>query len=83
MYRQTSDIRRTLLANEIVDHSDVAEASPVGAVTTSSFSTPYLASTDWVKTTARRDGKHISTGIRCDLYYIRSLTVVLANHRAR
>ena len=45
MYRQTSDIRRTLLANKIVDHSDVAEASP-----------------------ARRDGKHISTGIRCDLY---------------
>ena len=39
-YRQVSNIRRTLEANEIVDHSDVVGASPVGtAPTTSSFST--------------------------------------------
>ena len=39
-YRQTSIIRRTLVGNKIVDHSDVAGASPVGAApTTSSFST--------------------------------------------
>ena len=39
-YRQVSNIRRTLVGNEIVDHSDVVWASPVGATpTTSSFST--------------------------------------------
>ena len=39
-YRKTSNIRRTLLGNEIVDHSDIVGASPVGAApTTSSFST--------------------------------------------
>ena len=39
-YRETSNIRRTLVGNKIVDHSDVVGASPVGAApTTSSFST--------------------------------------------
>ena len=39
-YRKTSNIRRTLVANKIVNHSDVVGASPVGAApTTSSFST--------------------------------------------
>ena len=39
-YRKTSNIRRTLSGYEIVDHSDVVGASPVGAApTTSSFST--------------------------------------------
>ena len=39
-YRQTSNIRHTWERNEIVDHSDVVGASPVGATpTTSSFST--------------------------------------------
>ena len=39
-YRQVSNIRRTLECNQIVDHSDVVGASPVGAApTTSSFST--------------------------------------------
>ena len=39
-YRQVSNIRRTLIGNKIVDHSDVVGASPVGAApTTSSFST--------------------------------------------
>ena len=39
-YRKTSNIRRTLESNKIVDHSDVVGASPVGAApTTSSFST--------------------------------------------
>ena len=38
MYRQTSNIRRTLAENKIGDHSDVVGASPVGAApTTSSF----------------------------------------------
>ena len=40
IYRQTSNITPTLVGNEIVDHSDVVGASPVGAApTTSSFST--------------------------------------------
>ena len=35
-----SNVRRTLIGNKIVDHSDVVGASPVGAApTTSSFST--------------------------------------------
>ena len=39
-YRQVSNVRRTLVGNKIVDHSDVVGASPVGAApTTSSFST--------------------------------------------
>ena len=56
-YRQVSNIRRTLEGNNIIDHSDVVGASPVGAApTTSSLSTYYLApSLDWAKTTPRRD----------------------------
>ena len=39
-YRKTSNIRRALVGNKIVNHSDVVGASPVGAApTTSSFST--------------------------------------------
>ena len=39
-YRKTSNISRTLVANKILDNSDVVGASPVGAApTTSSFST--------------------------------------------
>ena len=39
-YCKTSNIRRTLVGNKIVDHSDVVGASPVGAApTTSSFLT--------------------------------------------
>ena len=38
-YCQTSNIKRTLVDKELVDHSDVVGASPVGtAPTTSSFS---------------------------------------------
>ena len=37
---EASNIRHTLVGNKIVDHSDVVEASPVGAApTTPSFST--------------------------------------------
>ena len=40
IYRKTSNIRRTLVGNKIVDHSDIVGASPVGAApTTSSIST--------------------------------------------
>ena len=38
MYRKISNINRTLVGNKLVDNSDVAGASPVGAApTTSSF----------------------------------------------
>ena len=58
-YCQTSNISGTLVGNKIVDHSDVAGASPVGAApTTSSFSTQHLVSMDWAETTARRNEKH-------------------------
>ena len=40
IYRKTSNISRTLVGKKIVDHSDVAGASPVGAAPiTFSFST--------------------------------------------
>ena len=40
IYRLVSNISRTWVANEIVDHSDLVGALPVGtAPTTSSFST--------------------------------------------
>ena len=39
IYRQISNIRRTLVGNDIIDHSDVVGASPVGAAPTTSFST--------------------------------------------
>ena len=40
MYHKISNISGTLVGNEIVDHSDVVGASPVGAApTTSAFST--------------------------------------------
>ena len=68
-YRQTSNMIRILVGNNIVDHSDVVGASPVGAApTTSSFSTKHLASMGWAKTTARRDKKRLSLGIWYRLY---------------
>ena len=40
LYRQVSNISRTLVGNKIVDNSDVVGSSPVGAApTTSSLST--------------------------------------------
>ena len=40
IFRKTPNIRSTLIGNEIVDHSDVVGALPVGtAPPTSSFST--------------------------------------------
>ena len=39
IYRKTSNIRRTLVGNKIVDYSNVVGASPVGAAPTTSFST--------------------------------------------
>ena len=70
MYRQTSNISRTLVGNKIVDHSDVVGASPIGAApTTPSFSTWHMASMYWVETTPRWDENHLSFGIWCSLHY--------------
>ena len=68
-YRKISNIRRTLVGNKIVDHSDVVGASPVGAApTTSSFSTWHLASRDSAKTAASQYENLLSVGIWCVLY---------------
>ena len=73
VYTQTSNISRSLVGNNIVDHSDVVGASPIGvAPTTSSFSTIRLASIDWTKTTTRRDEIHSNLGIWC--VYTRGFT---------
>ena len=68
-YRQPSNIKRTLVDNKIVDHSDVVGAPPVcAAPTTSSFSTWRLVSMDWGKTTARGCENQLSFVIWCALY---------------
>ena len=67
--RQTSNIRRTLVGNKLVDHPDVVGASPVGAApTTSAFSTEHMASMYWAETATGRDENQLSLGIRCVLY---------------
>ena len=74
VYRQVSNISRTLVGNKIVDHSDVVGASPVGAApTTSSFSTLHSASIYCAKTTTSRYEKHLSYGFGAS--YIRDFTV--------
>ena len=68
-YRKTSNIRRTLVGNKIVDHSDAVGASPVGAaLTTSSSSTLHLASRDSANKVARQYENLLSVGIWCVLY---------------
>ena len=69
VYHKTCNIKRNLLGNEIVDHSIVIGASPVGAAPIESlFSTWHLDSVDWAKSTARRNEKHFIVGIWCHLY---------------
>ena len=68
-YRKTSNIRRNLVGNTIVDHSDVVGASPVSAApTTSSFLTWHLVSGDSAKTGTRHYENLLRVGIRCVLY---------------
>ena len=45
MYRQTSNITRTLAGNKIGDHSDVVEALPVDAAPTT---TPFSSWLQWI-----------------------------------
>ena len=60
-YCQTYTIRCTIVRNKIVDHSDVVGASHVStAPTTSLFSTLYMDSMDWAKTSVRRHEKYFS-----------------------
>ena len=73
-YPQVSNIRRTLVGNWIVDHSDVVGASPVGHAPTTTSLTQHLASMDLAKTTARRERRIIEIlGFGAD--YIRDFTV--------
>ena len=68
-YRETSNIRRTLVGNKIVDHSDIVGASPVGAApTTSSISTKHLVPRDSAKTAVRQYDNLLCAGIWCTLY---------------
>ena len=69
VYRKTSNIRRNLAGNNIVDHSDLVVASHVGAAPTkSSFSTWHLASRDSAKKAAMQYDNLLSVGIWCVLY---------------
>ena len=75
-YRKTSNIRRVLVGNKIVDHSEVVGASPVGAApTTSSFLTWHLASRDSAKKATRQYENLLSVGIWSS--YIRDSTVTI------
>ena len=70
-YRKTTNISRTLLGNQIVDHWHVVGASPVGAApTATSLSTQHLTPTYCTKTTAWRSEKHLIFGIWCVLFKI-------------
>ena len=67
IYRQVSNIRRTLVGNKIVDHSDVVGAAPVGAApTTSSFSTstPGFIGLGEDNSTARRETSKFGDSVR-------------------
>ena len=70
MYRQNSNMKRSLEGNKLVDYSDVVGASPVGdAPTASSFSTQHLASVDLAKAIAGRDETHLYFWIWGCLHY--------------
>ena len=73
-YYKTSNISCTLVGINMVANSDVVGASAASAApTTSSFLIYPLASIYSIKTTARRDEKHLSFGAA----YIRDLAVSL------
>ena len=73
-YRQVSNIRRILVGNKIVDHSDV-----VAITWTCRRCSKYIfildLTLDWAKTNARQDEKHLCLGIWCALY-LRDFTVI-------
>ena len=67
IYCQTSNISGTIVDNEIVDHSVVVGVSPVSTAPIFILGLT-LASMDSAMTT-RRDEKHLSFGIWCNLHY--------------
>ena len=68
-YREIPNIKRTLVGDGIVYHSDVVGALPVGAApTTSSFLTYHMALIACAMISARQDKKHLSLVIWCILY---------------
>ena len=55
------NINRTLVGNEVVDHSDVVGASPVDAApTTSSFFIKHIASMDWANNTLAQFSSYLA-----------------------
>ena len=68
-YRQTSNICHTLWCSWST------------ACRRCSNSTLHLASMDWTKTTARRNQKHLSFGIWCDLYKMFDNSVVVVDQQ--
>ena len=62
MYRQTSNISRTLVSNKTVDHSNVVGASPVKAVLNYIFILDLKASLDWAKTAKIWDEQVLAFG---------------------
>ena len=70
-YRKTYNISRTLIGNKIIDNSDVVGAAPVGARRCSNYIfilnlTPGFNGSD--KDHCKMRQKHLSFGIRCELY---------------
>ena len=81
IYRQVSNISRTLVDSWIVDHSDVVGAPPVGAAPTIQLHL-HSPSNTWLQyiaqTTSSRDVKHLSFGMYIYIYiYIYILTAWL------
>ena len=74
-YRKTSNIRRTLVGNKIVDHSDVVGASPVGAAPTTSKMIFILDLTSGFKGFERQpqDNTRIFKVLRFGASYIRPI----------
>ena len=62
IYRKTSNIRRTLVGNEIVDHLDVVGASPVGAASNYIF---ILDLTSGFKGFGKDNHKTIRESFKC------------------
>ena len=74
-YRQTCNVRRTLVGNEIADHSDVVGASPVGAAPTTSLFSTWL---QWIgkgNCKTRRQSFKLSNLVRLILEILRYLNV--------
>ena len=77
-YRQSCNIRGSLVGNKIVDHSDVVGASPIGAApTTSSVSIWNMSSVDWTNWRQLQDEARNNLLLGVGATYFTGFTVVL------